>query len=1218
VQLLEDSALPAVQTYRDQYAIAEDLDKYYQHPVYTDKPTVLDSLSHLFRKPDTIGKTIEMWLYNPVQSGNQIVATTPDHRFLFQTCINGTQMSIDVLSLDSTVTGSVSVLAANHYTVDISTRPSLGGWQHVVLMSNDFVAGTMQAYVNGQLMPAVSGSPYAGCGLNIGPGGLASNTPDNFSTLKHLRLYSRLMDASEIYKNVHDPYFRPSNDVTMYWFRANIPEPGSVTTIGTLNTDEFLFKPVFPQHRMPTTYTYNSTNQVSKQQSPDGGINRFWYDLLSRLSISQNDKQLPGNDYSYTTYDVLGRISEVSQKKQTTIALGDPDYLADATLSSFAAAGTDSQITHTYYDVAAPATNGMQSVTQNNLRKRVASSTYRDTQAGQVQQATYYDYDLDGNVKTLYQQLAGLDLKRIDYEYDLVSGKVNFVSYQKNQPDQFYYSYNYDAENRLTEAWSSPLATLSSYSRGSTLNTTKRRMDASYKYYLHGPLARMELGDVSSKVQGVDYAYTLQGWLKGVNRSIFRFQPQLTTDMGNDGSNGVPKDAFNYNLYYYLNDYKPIGGTDPFEHELQEDPTFYPLYNGNIAGIGQTLPAINQPSMVNSYRYDQLNRLTVNQPRQNNLPYALPEYDTMDEFFSYDGNGNIKTAFRHGDFFAAKKEMDDLTYNYNRDAQGNLINNKLRHVNDALPYYGSNNPQDLHDQVADNYQYDAIGNLIVDQQGAISNIKWTVYGKIDSITKTDGPSIKYRYDPTGQRASKTVNGITTWYVRDAQGNTMAVYDNKSNQINWREQGLYGSSRLGLWEPNVNLANNNAATVWDTVGHKEYELANHLGNVLVTITDKRLPHSTDGTTIDYYEPEVRMAQEYFAFGAPIPKRNYFLNDKQYRYGFNGKENDNEVKLDWSGNPIAGSQQDYGMRIYDPRLGRFLSVDPLTRSYPMLTPYQFASNDPIESIDADGAERVDYKAIRQRDGTLKLQKIGESPTVEIDKSWWSPDVETPIPYHVRVEYNGRYYLFIANGPQSGLAHQNRPYASKYNSEGPFYYLSDFAKFKANPNAYTPVPEYDTPDEYDTFMKLEVLSAITESVSNVHAVSYSRGSSGRGGGQIKPPVSTIVDPEVLPPTEPYDRLIHYGRAPTAADRKFFGAQTGEDIDHLIPLVKHYYEGDGQGGIPGYLMPPQARKDFARNRSNMARETSSNNRSNGAKLTQYSIQMKKNYNLAPKIKKR
>ncbi|MEZ2442984.1 RHS repeat-associated core domain-containing protein [Chitinophaga sp. RCC_12] len=46
---------------------------------------------------------------------------------------------------------------------------------------------------------------------------------------------------------------------------------------------------------------------------------------------------------------------------------------------------------------------------------------------------------------------------------------------------------------------------------------------------------------------------------------------------------------------------------------------------------------------------------------------------------------------------------------------------------------------------------------------------------------------------------------------------------------------------------------------------------------------------------------------------------------YRYGFNGKENDNEVKGE-------GNQQDYGMRIYDPRLGRFLSVDPLTKGYP----------------------------------------------------------------------------------------------------------------------------------------------------------------------------------------------------------------------------------------------------------------------------------------------
>jgi RHS repeat-associated protein len=82
---------------------------------------------------------------------------------------------------------------------------------------------------------------------------------------------------------------------------------------------------------------------------------------------------------------------------------------------------------------------------------------------------------------------------------------------------------------------------------------------------------------------------------------------------------------------------------------------------------------------------------------------------------------------------------------------------------------------------------------------------------------------------------------------------------------------------------------------------------------------------------------------------MPGRSF--SSGAYRYGFNGKENDNEVKG-------QGNQQDYGMRIYDPRLGRFLSTDPLTRGYPMLTPYQFASNTPIVAIDLDGLEAVVY--------------------------------------------------------------------------------------------------------------------------------------------------------------------------------------------------------------------------------------------------------------------
>ena len=83
--------------------------------------------------------------------------------------------------------------------------------------------------------------------------------------------------------------------------------------------------------------------------------------------------------------------------------------------------------------------------------------------------------------------------------------------------------------------------------------------------------------------------------------------------------------------------------------------------------------------------------------------------------------------------------------------------------------------------------------------------------------------------------------------------------------------------------------------------------------------------------------------------------------KYRYGFNGKEQDNEVKG-------IGDQIDYGMRVYDPRAGRFLSVDPLMKKFPQLTPFQYAGNTPTKFIDLDGAERFDPNANKPTGVTL----------------------------------------------------------------------------------------------------------------------------------------------------------------------------------------------------------------------------------------------------------
>ena len=71
---------------------------------------------------------------------------------------------------------------------------------------------------------------------------------------------------------------------------------------------------------------------------------------------------------------------------------------------------------------------------------------------------------------------------------------------------------------------------------------------------------------------------------------------------------------------------------------------------------------------------------------------------------------------------------------------------------------------------------------------------------------------------------------------------------------------------------------------------------------------------------------------------------------YRYGFNGKEKDIE------GMGGGGSTYDYGFRIYNPQIARFLSTDPLTAGFPWYTPYQYAGNKPIWAIDLDGLEDV----------------------------------------------------------------------------------------------------------------------------------------------------------------------------------------------------------------------------------------------------------------------
>jgi RHS repeat-associated protein len=251
-------------------------------------------------------------------------------------------------------------------------------------------------------------------------------------------------------------------------------------------------------------------------------------------------------------------------------------------------------------------------------------------------------------------------------------------------------------------------------------------------------------------------------------------------------------------------------------------------------------------------------------------------------------------------------------------------------------YANSNKLRQTASAQGNNYEYDAIGNLTKDVAGGVTNIEWTPSGKVRKVTKSSGSPIEFRYDAAGNRVEKKQGTTITRYIRDASGNVMAVYQN--NVLT--ERPIYGSSRLGQLD-------SASAPGYRRVGLKRYELSNHLGNVLAVVSD-RIRMRTDSTWT-----QVLSRTDYYPFGLEMTGRT---ESATYRYGFNGKEKDPSGQ--WSNQ----THYDYGFRIYNPAIGKFLSVDPKASKMPSWSPYSFSFNNPIYFIDPDGQEPTPAEAAR----------------------------------------------------------------------------------------------------------------------------------------------------------------------------------------------------------------------------------------------------------------
>ena len=411
---------------------------------------------------------------------------------------------------------------------------------------------------------------------------------------------------------------------------------------------------------------------------------------------------------------------------------------------------------------------------------------------------TWFSYDEQGRTKWVVRQLFNQAPHTLDYDYDF-TGNVLSVCYRKNDPTtRFTHYYSYDADQRLSEVRTNNGAP--------TDPAVPRKLQATYSYYLHGPLKRVVVGGL----QGMDYLYTAQGWLKSINGL------QQGTDPAGDAptTTGLLADLFSQELEYYAGDYASSRTSPGTFTSTGNHPE---RFDGTLRALAWRTPS--HPGLHGyGYRYDergQLAQADYGQPvpgTGGNVGFAAdPAQRYAEGNLSYDPNGNLKSLQRTDRLGA---DLMNIGYEY----LGNT--NKLKRVS----------PQSSTATGID-YTYDELGQLASQlEPGANKYFDYDVSGKVTSVYRDAARTnllAQYVYDEFGQRIRQTVYKTTgetesTDYIRDAAGNEVASYYSDLQGTHLAEQPIYGAARLGV----VRQARDAEP------GSQLYELNDQLGNTRV--------------------------------------------------------------------------------------------------------------------------------------------------------------------------------------------------------------------------------------------------------------------------------------------------------------------------------------------------------------------------------------------------
>ncbi|WP_083909921.1 LamG-like jellyroll fold domain-containing protein [Gracilimonas tropica] len=340
---------------------------------------------------------------------------------------------------------------------------------------------------------------------------------------------------------------------------------------------------------------------------------------------------------------------------------------------------------------------------------------YNPNNFSQTPSKTYYSYNEDGLVEWVVQQL-----RRDDGV--MLSKRIE---------------YDYDGNGNLIELRFDPGGADSFYQRYTydglnrvikaetslTGNSGEWLTSAEYTYQSDGQVQQFILGE---KAQTIDYSYDTRGWLTGINN---------TGSVGSDPQ----EDRFFQKLEY-------------FDSSVSSS---YRQYDGTIAKQtwGFDTKLINKPDQSYLYSYDNVNRLI--EADRSGSGYSSSAFDVY--YIQYDKNGNLRSYIRNN-------QNGDAGATGYMTMQFHSGSNRINYLEEGASY------------MQFDVDYDANGNLIKNQ---LHNLKKITYNLANMPLRTIAGSslLQYRYNPEGQRVSKSVYGGTgNLYVRGANGETLAVFD----------------------------------------------------------------------------------------------------------------------------------------------------------------------------------------------------------------------------------------------------------------------------------------------------------------------------------------------------------------------------------------------------------------------------------------------------------